>query len=387
VSDPFYTEAKTLSNLFAAWRHVRKSAASSTHPEISDAASAFEAESHKKLLSIQRRLSRNKYEFPSAKGVLKDKQKRRQEGKEPRPIVVATLESRVVQRAILQVVQPRRNSKLYKRLNRLKDVLECPYSLGGNPDGGVPKAIEAVTGALREGYVIFFKSDIRSFFTAIPHQPIVDFVREQTNDEKITKLFARGLEIEIENKEELGEYFHLFPSGGVGVPQGSSLSALSGNILLNDFDTKMNQMGDIRCFRYIDDLIILGKTNEIVQNWRARAETLLKKFKMRLYDPAQTPAKAQIGHSRDGFTYLGCALRGTQVSPAAASRSRLLAKIDERIVDAKRLILSYRANESGRTGKAFVQTLADIDRVTFGWGQSYSFVYNRLIFQPDGQRN
>ena len=44
------------------------------------------------------------------------------------------------------------------------------------------------------------------------------------------------------------------------------------------------------------------------------------------------------------------------------------------------LILSYRANESGRTGKAFVQTLADIDRVTFGWGQSYSSLLIIVLF-------
>jgi hypothetical protein len=96
----------------------------------------FESESQSKLKSIQMRLARDSYSFPKAAGVLKDKRKREKQGKDPRPIVVATLESRVVQRSILQALQPDKGSRLYGRLNGLRDVLESPIAWAE-----IPKAV------------------------------------------------------------------------------------------------------------------------------------------------------------------------------------------------------------------------------------------------------
>ena len=382
MSSPFYEEAKRFSNLFGAWRHVRQRALSSSQSEIRAAAAEFESESQSRLKSIQMRLAHETYAFPKAEGVLKDKRKREKQGKDPRPIVVATLESRVVQRSILQALQPDRNSRLYARLNGLKEVIESPYSLGGNPEGGVPKSISAVLHAVADGYTVFYKSDIKEFFTKIPHEPVLQFIQDETEDAKITELFGRALAVELENREQLGRYFSLFPFGGVGVPQGSSLSAFSGNILLNEFDRRMNQLQDVRSFRYIDDLIILGKFNEAVLKARSRAEALLRTYGMKLYDPATSPDKAEIGPCRDGFVYLGCAIHGTQISPAPESKARLIQRIDETIAAGKRDIESKLDQVKPGAGRprGLIQSLEDINLAVYGWGQSYNFISNRRTF-------
>ena len=61
---------------------------------------------------------------------------------------------------------------------------------------------------------------------------MVDFVRQETKDDRLSNLFAEGLEVNLANKDEFHTYADLFPSGGIGVAQGSSLSAFAGNVLL-----------------------------------------------------------------------------------------------------------------------------------------------------------
>jgi len=131
VTKDFYSELLKLDNLHRAWQHVRKSAIQSTKTEIAEAAKEFETKAHSEIRSIQGRLIAGTYKFPAAEGVLKDKKKRERAGKSPRPIVISTLEGRIVQRAILQVLQPEHDHPLYSKLGKLRDVNESRYGIGG----------------------------------------------------------------------------------------------------------------------------------------------------------------------------------------------------------------------------------------------------------------
>jgi hypothetical protein len=51
-------------------------------------------------------------------------------------------------------------------------------------------------------------------------------VRRETGDEAFVELFAKALEVHTGNEDELVGYTHLFPKGGIGVAQGSSLVLL-----------------------------------------------------------------------------------------------------------------------------------------------------------------
>jgi hypothetical protein len=96
------------------------------------------------------------------------------------------------------------------------------FSVGGTADGGVPIAIGRVVAALNEGQTHFFKSDIAAFFTAIPHKPVVEIIRRETGDNEFADFFARAVVTELANKDQLAEFFDIFPHDGIGVPQGSS---------------------------------------------------------------------------------------------------------------------------------------------------------------------
>ena len=384
MTDIFFKTLRTSHNLHTAWRHVRKSALQSSNPDIRNAAQEFEIKSHSFLKSIQGKLGSKTYKFPAAEGILKDKKKRKKLGKPPRPIVINTLEGRIVQRAILQTLQPDRETDLYNRIGSIKDVNESPYGVGGlpYPYGGVSVGIKSVLEAMDNGYEYFFKSDIKEFFTRIPHESVVKFIHEQTKDYEISQIFSLGLNVELSNKEKLAEYFELFPQKGVGVPQGSSLSAFAGNILLYDLDFSLNT-SDTKAYRYIDDLIILGKTNEAVQKARSESKKWLKKKGMTLYEPTKGSDKAEEGNVSKGFIYLGCKIFPKHIEPSVTSKQNLLRKIKKEISNGKKYISSLCEDPdlTRRTQSAYLQVLSRIDRVIYGWGQSFSFCNNRLPFK------
>jgi len=321
------------------------------------------------------------YKFPLATGVLKDRKARARLGKDPRPIVVANVESRVVQRAILQVLQVPAHHALYAGLGRIREINASPYSFGSVPDGGVPKAMKAVRAAIQDGYVHAYKTDISDFFTQIPHRDVVAFVREQTNSEELAHFFEMGLRVELANKDELSRYYDLFPQNGVGVPQGSSLSAFAGNVLLDAFDIELNGRPNVRAFRYVDDLLILGRSNDDVQKAKGFAVGALRKLHMRPYDPAKNPDKAGEGHLRAGVEYLGFEVRISSIMPSKKAQLSIVERVKAEIDAAKRAIADGKFGEAPRFREAaYFQSLTKIDLILNGWANSYRISTDRLIF-------
>lgn len=90
-------------------------------------------------------------------------------GKTPRPIVIASLTSRIVQRAILDVCQSDKPS-IQKKLGLLPSLLQTPTSVGGLPNKGVKTAIEIIERARLGGATHYVRSDIQAFFTRISKQ-------------------------------------------------------------------------------------------------------------------------------------------------------------------------------------------------------------------------
>ena len=134
-------------------------------------------------------------------------------------------------------------------------------------------------------------------------------------NQQFADLFEQALATNLENQEELEErqLFKLFPDPEIGVAQGSALSALAGNIVLREFDARMNDRG-IVCVRYIDDFIILGPSEAKVQAAYRSAQKMLNAMGMDVYDLSDTKAR-NYGKVDDGNIH-----NGTDVLPMWAPR-------------------------------------------------------------------
>ncbi len=372
---------KSTNALHRAWHHVRKSAIASSNAQIRQDAVSFEEDLVSRLTSIQVRLSRGTFRFQPYLGALKDRKRRLSLGKAPRPVAIPSIETRVVQRAILNVLQSPPGSGFSKQLGNIPTVNSSEFSVGGVVGGGVELGIAEAISAINRGYRHYYKSDIEAFFTRVPTSFVANYVRENTQDHRFSEIFEAALSFELQNKDELKEYARLFPHDGIGVAQGSSLSAFAGNIFLYDFDRQINSHG-VRMFRYIDDVIILAKDAQALGTAVRMSNAILREYEMKLYDPKASPDKASSGLTSNGFEFLGCSIRGARVSPSSEACKREIKKVQSEVQFAKVQINKYMFEPAlARNAElAFCQTLKKIDDSLRSWAKSFSFVSDRLPF-------
>lgn len=239
-----FTRLRSYDVLVRAWRHVSSSGRLSTSPETRAEVDEFYAHEHRNIRTIQTQLRQEKFVFLPARGVAKHRI-----GKAPRPVVVAPIRNRMVQRAVLDVLQ---------RVPTIRSTyLDVPTSFGGIKGHSVKDALIAATEAVSAGARYYVCSDIADFFRGIPRQTVVATLMEHVQDERFGRVLDAATETELNNRAALGDDAKLFPSEEIGVPQGCSLSSLLGNVLLLGFDRQLNGSG-ITCLRYVDDFILLG---------------------------------------------------------------------------------------------------------------------------------
>ncbi|GAB4064218.1 hypothetical protein KHC28_13410 [Ancylobacter sonchi] len=365
--------------LVAAWHAIRRNAETSQQERTKQRAREFGANLPANLRRLQKRLHGG-YRFDKAYGATPPKG-----GGKPgkRPIVVAPLEDRIVQRAILDVLQDA------TEISAVQHVLQTPTSIGGIRGRGVDHAIRLFDERVKEGDRFVAGSDISGFFTKISRPDVIGFLERAAVEPEFVQLVQDALTVELSNADKLSEEDRkLFPTGDDGVAQGCPLSALAGNIVLAEFDRQMNGRG-ITCIRYIDDFILIGKSMAAVKRAMNSAKTLLSGLGMDIYDPETSPNKAFIGPIGGGQVFLGYTLLPGSYPPADAARDKLMKQVRGLIASGQRAIMkavSDRRLNSSDPG--YAKTLVAIDNTIRGWRTSFQCsrcpeVYDRMDGQID----
>jgi RNA-directed DNA polymerase len=352
--------------LFRAWQKVRANGQHSLCAETRDEIKQFEAEAANRLDRLLYHLSHHHFEFHPQLGI-----KMRRSGKRPRPIVIAAIENRVVQRAMLDILQ---------ELPPIREILLTRTSLGGIKNRGRDHAMSLIREAIANGVHNYVRSDIEGFFTKIPRAEVLSYIAKFISDPEFLDLLRRATDTRLANLHQLGDDALLFPIEEKGVAQGSPLSPLIGNILLRDFDWAMNGRG-ITCIRYIDDFLLLGPSEKAVQKAFCSAQKILKALGMRAYDPGSD--KAEAGKVVNGFDFLGCTISPGLIQPTRSARQKIISQIDT-------ILSNGTTSRSGAVdvrirGQPYAQTLVSLDRVLSGWAHAYAFCNGRQSFNAIDQ--
>ncbi|HEY9040063.1 MAG TPA: reverse transcriptase domain-containing protein [Roseovarius sp.] len=245
----------------------------------------------------------------------------------------------------------------------------------------VRPAIAKIMTAMDDGARFYFQSDIRAFFTKIPTETVVDFVRSETRDEAFVGLFAKALEVHLGNEDELVGYTHLFPKGGIGVAQGSSLSAFAGNVLLYDMDQKLNTMG-VTAVRYIDDILMVSADLASIDVAKAYAEKTLTDFGFGLYTPEDGADKAAQGECSKSINFLGCTLQPKRCVPSKKSIENMKNGVQETLASSKAAIKEALAKGNSLNSKHTQSTTLDaLSKRIYGWQKSFAFCNQRQPFE------
>ena len=114
------------------------------------------------------------------------------------------------------------------------------------------RAIKHVQGIVGEGYEWCASIDLKSFFDEIPYDLVLKLVRRKIADERLVTLVARALKAGVIVEGN-------FEKTQKGCPQGSPISPMLSNIVLNELDQELERRGHRYC-RWADDFVILVKS-------------------------------------------------------------------------------------------------------------------------------
>ena len=161
-----------------------------------------------------------------------------------RPLGVTTLEDKVVQRALVKV------------LNCIYEEDFLGFSYGFRPGRSPHDALDALcVGIERRRVNWVLDADIRGFFDAIDHECLVKFIERRVADQRVVRLIWKWLNAGV---LEDGERTR----SEKGTPQGGVISPLLANIFLHYVfdlwvrDWRRQATGDVIVVRYADDFIV-----------------------------------------------------------------------------------------------------------------------------------
>ncbi|MEC3964819.1 group II intron reverse transcriptase/maturase [Flagellimonas halotolerans] len=157
-----------------------------------------------------------------------------------RSLGIPTVVDRVFQQAITQVLSP-----IYEKQF-------SAHSYGFRPNKNAHQALKKCRDYITNGYTYSVDMDLQCFFDTVNHSKLVEVLSRTTKDGRVISLIHKYLRAGVVNGNK-------FEETKLGVPQGSPLSPLLSNVLLNELDKELQKRGH-RFVRYADDLIILCKS-------------------------------------------------------------------------------------------------------------------------------
>jgi RNA-directed DNA polymerase len=222
---------------------------------------------------------------------------------ETRPLGIPTVRDRVVQRAIVSVIEPILDHQFHER------------SFGFRHGRGAHDALRIVEQKLQEGYVYVVDADLKGYFDTIPKEGLMRLLKEHISDTRLLHLIQSFLDQKI--MEELREWTPI-----AGVPQGAVLSPVLSNLYLNPLDHRMADRG-FEMVRYADDFVVLCRSESEAVSVLALIRDWVEAAGLTLH-----PTKTRIVDSRtESFAFLGYSFRGEKIYPRRESLSKIKARL------------------------------------------------------------
>jgi RNA-directed DNA polymerase len=264
-----------------------------------------------------------------------------------RQLGIPTVKDRIIQQAIAQVLTP-----IYEQVF-------SGHSYGFRPQRNARQAIKKASIYVSEGRNIVVDMDMKSFFDEVNHDRLMYRLSTLIKDKKLLRLIRKYLQSGI----MLGG---LTQQREKGTPQGSPLSPLLSNIVLDELDKELEKRGH-QFVRYADDFSIFVRSQKAGERvMKSISSYLTDKLKLKVNEQ-----KSKICKSSEtkflGFTILDNGI----ITIAKQSVERLKKKVRE---------LTRR-----NRGVKYEKIISELTPVLRGWLNYFSCAKcKRLLQNLDG---
>ena len=262
-----------------------------------------------------------------------------------RTLGIPTVLDRLIQQAVLQVLQPRFE----------------PYfseaSFGFRPGRSAHGAVSLARDHIAAGHRWTVDLDLEQFFDRVNHDVLMHRLGRRIEDKRLLALIGRYLRAGI-------------LEGGVvsprteGTPQGGPLSPLLSNILLDDLDKELERRGH-RFVRYADDCNVYVQSKAAGERVLASLERFLNQRLRLTINRSKSAVDRPWKRSFLGYTVTHN--RNPKLKPAPEAVRRLKGTIRERMRRAR--------------GRRLSTVLADLQPLIRGWTAYFRLSEVKRVFE------
>jgi group II intron reverse transcriptase/maturase len=257
-------------------------------------------------------------------------------GKGIRLLGVPTVRDRVVHTTLKELLEP------------IFEPLFSDHSYGFRPERNQRQAVEAARKIVAAGKAYVVDIDLSKFFDRIHHDRLIARLGQQVADKRILRLVGLLLRSGIMANG-------LVTPSTEGAVQGSPLSPLLSNIVLDELDKELERRGLEFC-RFADDCNIFVKTPKAAERVMASVSGYIEK-RLKL---VVNQEKSQVARS-DRVKFLGMTIVGKTIAISHKALQTAMAKVKE---------LTPRG-----THQKLEKTLEEINSWYVGWAGYFGMTY------------
>ena len=258
------------------------------------------------------------------------------EGK-TRLLGVPTTTDRVLQQAVSQVIAP------------LFEPEFSHNSFGFRPNKNARQAVGQARNYIHQGLNHIVDIDLKNFFDEVDHCLLLNLVYQKVKCKTTMRLIRKWLRVPIRINGKLQKRRK-------GVPQGSPLSPLLSNILLNELDKEMTRR-KLKFVRYADDFSIYSKSQNQA---KATAQVIAKFLKTKLQltiNTEKSGIRRPVNFTLLGFGFVPTYKKGSKNDYQLVVAEKAWKKLKERLKSISRKTAPVKLEER----------IAKIKEVQRGW--------------------
>jgi RNA-directed DNA polymerase len=262
-----------------------------------------------------------------------------------RELGIPTVTDRLVQQALLQVLQP------------LIDPKFSESSHGFRPGRSAHDAVQKARDYAQEGYRCVVDVDLEKFFDTVNHDILMHRLAGHVDDKPVLRLVRHILQAGVMVGGTVVERTQ-------GTPQGGPLSPLLANVLLDEVDKELEKRGH-RFARYADDCNVYVRSPKAAERVLGGLRKIYAKLGLKVNE-----TKTAVG-SVFGRKFLGYSLRldnGDKVRLSVASKA--LETFKQRIRS-----ITGRSN-----GMSIEQIIAELRKYVPGWKNYFCLARDSSVF-------